>query len=1187
MEEYPEELRTPPVSLVSLVGVPELHPTISSFLHSEAPPMNTLALPDFSKISLMASKQKETLDSHRQPGGFIKRDWLSKHRTRLPSVVAALFNWDHVFGDPTQWLQVCTDIENLKVVIRVQNIKLVVVLVQTGPRDDGNEDRMIALRKRAEIDAKYLIVYAQKDPLEVKQSLSRLASIFSELSLTYYRDEGRRLKTRIEKKTFNFPELNIRYCFKVAVYAEFRRDWVEALKYYENAYFALHEMIGITTRLPPIQRLVEIKAVAEQLHFKVSTLLLHSGKVFEAIQWFWKHAAWYKRLIGVPEAVLLHWEWVSRQFLVFAELLETSSIPSAGVSPSGTSERQITEWELQPAYYYQLAAHYLREKKISLGFQLSMSETLKRPEGVAAIESNPDSVVPSVYVGQFALLLERGDTFAMQSSLSDAEYIAYAIEEAKRFQDSYEIIALLRKSFDLYTTLNSQRMASYCANRMAREYLASGDFGSAKKLFDSIAGRYRQEGWVTLLWAILGYLRECSKRLSLLKDYIEYSLEIAALPVLDNDEIDSSNNKHDYELIGPASFSQRVTISEEVFNLLKGESALMSNDSLNINEDHPLCLEIDLVSPLRAVLLACVAFHEQAVKPGVPTMLTLSLLSQLPHPVEIDQLEIQFNQSPCNFIICNEQISRGHQSFPEGDNVRVEKVSVLKLETNKWRRFTYDIKSDQSGKLECLSIIVRIGRHFSICCRAESPAAMEDLPLWKFEDRVETLPTKDPSLSFSGQKLIQVEEPDPLVDVILTTPGPALVGENFPVSLNVISKGHAIYSGEIKINLVDTRGGLVSLRDMESISSEANHVELLGVSGSSENNELQMGSDSIRKIQQSFGLISIPFVNAGESWSCRLDIKWHRPKMVMLYVSLGYYPTSGEPNVQKVHVHRSLQIEGKTAIVVNHRYLTQFRRDPLLPSKVKNESDTDRSTTLPLNETSILLVTAKNFSEVPLQVISITIERDGLDDNSCVLREATPKSAPKYEMTLLVPDGDYKQVFSLSPLSTSQKLEVGTACVRWKRDVGDSDIVTTRHRLPDVKVEKPQIIVTLEYPAHVVLGVPFSFCVRIENQTQLLQEIRYSLVDSQSFLLSGSHCDTVFVLPHSSQVLSFMAVALVSGMQQLPQVSASAIRYSAGLQPASSGSMVFVFPSQQSLKLEGASCVEEGGGIAPEPISAQ
>lgn len=116
------------------------------------------------------------------------------------------------------------------------------------------------------------------------------------------------------------------------------------------------QMIGTANRLPVIQRLIEIKTVAEQLHFKISTLLLHGGKVIEAVTWFHQHFASYRKLLGPAEAIFLHWEWVSRQFLVFAELLETSSktIHSNSSPALGTSERSLTEWKFQPAYYYQV-----------------------------------------------------------------------------------------------------------------------------------------------------------------------------------------------------------------------------------------------------------------------------------------------------------------------------------------------------------------------------------------------------------------------------------------------------------------------------------------------------------------------------------------------------------------------------------------------------------------------------------------------------------------------------------------------------------------------------------------------------------------------------------------------------------------------------------------------------------------
>ena len=75
------------------------------------------------------------------------------------------------------------------------------------------------------------------------------------------------------------------------------------------------------------------------------------------------------------------------------------------------------------------------------------------------------------------------------------------------------------------------------------------------------------------------------------------------------------------------------------------------------------------------------------------------------------------------------------------------------------------------------------------------------------------LSPQDPALSFLGQKAAQVEEPDPQVDVILGASGTALVGERFLVQVTIASREHAIYAGEMKINLVDVRGGLFSPRE--------------------------------------------------------------------------------------------------------------------------------------------------------------------------------------------------------------------------------------------------------------------------------------------------------------------------------------------------------------------------------------
>lgn len=468
-------------------------------------------------------------------------------------------------------------------------------------------------------------------------------------------------------------------------------------------------------------------------------------------------------------------------------------------------------------------------------------------------------------------------------------------------------------------------------------------------------------------------------------------------------------------------------------------------------------------------------------------------------------------------------------------------------------------------------MIARLGQYFTISCRAESPASMNDLPLWKHEDRVETIPTKDPSLAFSGQKAVQVEEPDPQVDLKLASSGPALVGERFIVPVIITSKGHAVHSGELKINLVDTRGGgLLSPRESEPSTIDNLHVELVGISGQGCEDQSEANSENIQKIQPSFGWISVPFLNEGDSWSCKLEIRWNRPKPIMLYVSLGYSPHGTEKSTQKVNVHKSLQIEGKTAIVMSHRFMLPFRREPLLLSKTKPGSDSDQIPTLASNETNMLVVTAKNSTEVPLLLMSMSIEAD--EDGTSPVQSGNEDAM---EPMSLVAGEEFKKVFAVTPEATLSKLSMGTVCLRWRRDsetISDATQyqVLTKYSLPDVKIEVPPLVLSIDCPPHAILGNAFTCSIRISNRTPFLQEIKYSLADSQSFVLSGSHNDTIFVLPRSDHLLSHKLVPLASGFQQLPRVTVTSVRHSARFQPSVEASTVFVFPSNPHLKSNNA-----------------
>jgi len=215
-----------------------------------------------------------------------------------------------------------------------------------------------------------------------------------------------------------------------------------------------------------------------------------------------------------------------------------------------------------------------------------------------------------------------------------------------------------------------------------------------------------------------------------------------------------------------------------------------------------------------------------------------------------------------------------------------------------------------------------------------------------------------------------------------------------------------------------------------------------------------------------------------------------------------------------------------------------------------------------------------------LRLLSMFIEAEDDSDsgNSITVRQSDP-----LETSLLVPGEGFKKVFAVTPEVNTPTLKMGTVCLRWRRDgdstSADSEVVT-KYRLGDIKVESPPLVVKLDCPPHAVLGNPFTYFVRIQNRTHLLQEIKFLLADSQSFVLSGSHNDRVFILPRSEHILSYKVVPLASGSQLLPRVTVTSVGYSAGFQPSVASSSIFVFPSEPHFEMTDA-------GVRPESITAK
>ncbi|KAL3675158.1 hypothetical protein R1sor_025106 [Riccia sorocarpa] len=1184
MDQYPEELRTPPMPLVALVGMPELHSAISLSLHTEQLPLNTLAIPDISKISIIGGKEKKPVDARMPPPvGILKADWLAKHRTRSPAVLAVLLSCEQVYGDPAQWLQVFSNIDTIKGVIRGRNIKLVVAVVQPSVLGDMNEDRLTALRKRAEVDAKNCLTFVTHES-ELKRSLLRLGSVMGELASMYYRDEGRRVKLRIEKKAYSSLELSVRYNFKVAVYAEFRRDWVTALKFYETAYSLLQEVITAHMELQPVQRIVELKAVAEQLHFKISTLLLHSGKESEAVKWFRQHIAWYKRLVGPPEGAFLHWAWVCKQYQVFAELLDNSLVTASPVTASTPSPGPpVTDRELQPGYYLQIAASYMVLRRRCFESALATFEAFEEEGAVDVLAGPREEIGPPLYVGQAPRVLKRGSTVDLQSP-TEAEFMRHVMAVEKSFAHTHATIDLLTRAHEHFKKIQAFRMIYQLGSEMGREYFNAREYEKAKRLFDSVSGMYRKEAWVSILGATLGYLRECARQLGLLQEYIEYALELASLPIPATFGPDVEHAVVSGPEVGPAGplgQFQSEQVHREVVGLLQGSTSVLpareGETGMAVTEEHPVALEIDLVSPLRICLSAYVAFHEQVVKPGIKTSFTLSLVTHLPLSLRILELEIHFNQPRCNVILRSNGDAvpdnlRSNKKGEPAESIPCRNDYDLELEPSKWKRFTVDILPDHSGKLECLAVVARVGPFATLRCQVEGSATQSGIFLWMYEPGLDTSPVKDSSLGYFGQKMLQVEEAEPLVSVELFASGPALVGETFPVRILVTSKGHPVRGGELDVYLGAPNPAPAATPRSTSPGSSS--------TGPGPAEILRAGEEGDSKPYLEFtGPLQLPSLEPDEEWATTVYMRWSEAKPVNLMAFLGYQlkenlisDEAGSP-CPRLRVQKSLFLLCEEALDVSYQYVAPFRKDFLLEGGLAAEQS-KTTVALPLDEASIFVVTLKNSSSLTVYVDSINVvERDAA---VCSIR----KSANRGDKggVRLSPDQVFTQLFHVRPLVVSSGVNIGPIEICWRRELpvgnasaspdipveisqGFADPVTRLFSLDPVLVESPPLIVTFDCPPSALLGVPFMCSMNMQNTTSSLQEVSFSVFDTQSFIFSGAHSDTLSILPKSSFALSYKLVPIAAGMQQLPQVRFTSTRYDAGFQPSSLSTQLFIYPS--------------------------
>jgi hypothetical protein len=448
---------------------------------------------------------------------------------------------------------------------------------------------------------------------DFKNSMRRLESLLYELSGDYYKQQIKRLKsykTKVSKSSQ--PKLYCRHHFKIAYFNEIINDIPAALKYYNSSYSYLKQI----PHNPSSLFTHEIKAVSLVLNLKVCRLLLISNRFNDAVEQFSQHITYYKKLIGLNEILFQHYQSLSQQYQLFADLLESHA----------QNKQNTKNATISSGYYYQTAAHYAVKRKY-----YAVTALEKNKSSSLDIGSIGSKLAPPAYLGQARLLTNNlgglNSVMSTNSTNSEYELTRSILHNESNFDHSNSIIQLLNRAYESFKREKNDRMILAVASNIAIEYFHINHYEMAKKFFDRIAVTYRDENWHNILTQTLLVALKAAQKLNRTQDAVNYSLELLGK-------------------YSTATLAQRTEIYR----------SLITNEYEPQTDIFPEIFDSD---PKFALITANYYFFTSKSSPTTVYLkqqlqLCVEIAVNLPEAVTADRIHLNFNQSGYNFTLLHD-----------------------------------------------------------------------------------------------------------------------------------------------------------------------------------------------------------------------------------------------------------------------------------------------------------------------------------------------------------------------------------------------------------------------------------------------------------------------------------------------------------------------------------------------------
>eukprot|EP00007_Cunea_sp_BSH-02190019_P004543 CAMPEP_0174242618 /NCGR_PEP_ID=MMETSP0417-20130205/28537_1 /TAXON_ID=242541 /ORGANISM="Mayorella sp, Strain BSH-02190019" /LENGTH=1199 /DNA_ID=CAMNT_0015322037 /DNA_START=109 /DNA_END=3708 /DNA_ORIENTATION=+ len=1053
-------------------------------------------------------KDKRTTYEGYTPAGMLKLSWLHRHVTSFPSVLTVFISWeDEVENWQNKEIETLAFIDQARQIILTKNIRLLVVLVVNDIDDIKpaiREQKVHNVAKHCNLSERNFVFFSRKTP---KDCTVNVEKHLMELASQYYMEEAKRLKKQkdlISKRSQ--PQLLVRLYFKIGFLYEFCTGFTLAIKYYRTAYVYLREVLR---ERRTYAQLIEVKAVADMLNFKICKLLLTENGIQEACTQFQKHVNTWQDMIGTPHREYEHWDWLSSQFEVFGDLMACANPASPNATPG----------VLHAGYYYQAAASYTQERR---------KQAKRIYDEMSRVQTYSKILLECKKNGSSTAFLQPSDVYFGQRTVRSPVEVEHPLEDVQdqlpiagnemadharvlsleiQYDYSQRVIRLLEQTFvqyspskdtDLYVALEKSekntRLLLYVLSQIADEHFRSARHDIAQRHYKRIESTYIAEQWYSLSCAILNKLMECAIQLKHTAEYV-WTCVRALEPGVTTSA--TQRRKHQ-EMIA------------SVLSPLRNQSGLPT-------------LEENVVVQLHAPLLEIGArFSESTVAAGREVTLLVRMVSHFPLAMRFSDLVIEFNDTSYNVNLSD---GKPFVCLPfeevSSESVDDESSMLLLPDIAKVYRKTFTCKA--KGTLTVTSLLTRIGA-YSAGITLLLPTISADLVA---EDGVLEPETVPETTKFVARPTLRILDREPTVELEVQHTPPALVNEQYHLQVTIKNGPE---------NLLDCS----LLLDVQNFPAEKVFFSEVGESGECTTVEklIQVGALKANEVKK-LDLFS----------RCR----YISPDRILLF-SLLYKTDAFE--TRAVHSVASPVCEPLEC------EWTAF--------STKFQAIATQSGSIRCNDPFLLRLQVKCKTASPIGLLSSEFQVD--DEKRCEVISSTVKRLDDGSFTDVLETvhmGDtYTFWFKLKPLQVGESLNMGVVNIRWRRADGELTFtpeVNSTFPVPPILVTSSPFLVSVITPSEGSVGCMLSLEIHIQNLSYMLEDLSVLVKENDSFVFAGVKRASFKVCPAEEYVLRYNLLPISAGQVRFPKFIVKSKRYGNDIVDPKQPDSIWIRPAHQRL----------------------